>query len=301
MKARLLRCTPDEYFGDPCVTPSLSSSIACELVAESPLHAWTHHPRLGGERSASTKAKDDGSLMHRLILGKGREIAIIDAPDFRTNRAKDLRDQAISKGHLPVLQYVYAEKLAIAEKIRDRCLALGYEFDGSSEVAVEFTDGNDVLCRCMWDHAWVDRGRLVDLKKVRSANPRHLARYFVEYGYDIQWAAYTRALARLVPEFEGEIDFTFLFCEIEPPYEVFAVRCGPGAPPPGVAALDEDFCSIGTMRWEQALRVWKGCLEHGKWPGFIEGTQILSPPRWVRIEHLGDEDLDMSGVGLEAA
>lgn len=288
MSARILRVTPEQYRADPCAVPSLSSSIAHELVERSPLHAWTIHPRLGGERSPSTKARDDGSVMHRLILGKGTTIAVIDAPDFRTNRARDLRDQAIAEGKLPVLQDAYAEKLAIAEKLRERCIELGFALDGESEVAFEFVDGDSVVCRCLMDHVWIEQGRIIDLKKVRSAKPRDIERLFVEYGYDIQYAAYTRALGKFRPEFEGQVSMTFLFAEIEPPYSVVPVE------------LDDDFREIGFMRWERAVNAWRQCLADGRWPGYTNGPVMISPPRWVRLEHLGD-DLDMSGVGLEAA
>src|SRR5688572_24266058 len=69
-RARLLDITPADYHLDPCVTPSLSSSIAHTLVTKSPLHAWTEHPRFGALRSESSKAQDEGSIIHKLLLGK---------------------------------------------------------------------------------------------------------------------------------------------------------------------------------------------------------------------------------------
>lgn len=275
--ARILDVTPEEYLADPCSSPSLNATTAHAIVGESPLHAWSQHPRLGGAAHGGngTKAMQDGTLLHRLLLDKGKEIAVIDAPDFRTNAARDARDAAIDCGKMPVLQHQFAQKAAVAAKLRDQLEARGYVFDGQSELAIEWRDG-DVLCRSMLDHARVKDGAIFEIKKVESANPKKIARTFVDYGYDIQYTAHTRALAKLRPEFEGRIDFTFLFLEIEPPYSVVPVK------PDG--ALRE----IGALRWEQALRTWRECLAANRWPGYADGEPVvLEAPQWVVTEQLG--------------
>src|SRR5438132_1009339 len=95
MTARFLDCTQAEYFADPCEQPSLSVSIATELILRSPLHAWQIHPRLGGLRRPTTEAMENGTLIHALLLGKGENrIAVLDVKDFRTNAAKEARDAA---------------------------------------------------------------------------------------------------------------------------------------------------------------------------------------------------------------
>jgi len=276
-RARILKVTPEQYLADPCKTPSLNATTAHAIVGESPLHGFTQHPRLGGNPygGAGTKAMNDGQLIHSLLLRKGKELAIIDAPDFRTNAARDARDQAFAEGKLPVLQHHYAQKAAIAEKLRERCEELGYVFDGQAELAIEFEE-DGVLCRAMLDHANVADGRITELKKVESANPRKVARSFFDYGYDIQYTAHTRALATLRPEFEGRIDFTFLFVEIEPPYSVVPAK------PDG--ALRE----IGAMRWSRAKQIWRECLVTGNWPGYCDGSPVmLEAPPWIVTQELG--------------
>ena len=63
-----------EYHSDPCDSPSLSASIAQTIVLESPAHAWLQHPRFGGKQIEPTKEMDRGTLVHALLLGKGRAI-----------------------------------------------------------------------------------------------------------------------------------------------------------------------------------------------------------------------------------
>ena len=79
--------TPKVYHADPCERPSLSSTIAKVMCSRSPRHAWLAHPRLGdapegdapeGEEKVS-KQKLLGSLLHRLVLGKGGD-NLLDRP-----------------------------------------------------------------------------------------------------------------------------------------------------------------------------------------------------------------------------
>ncbi len=85
MAANILNVTEAAYHADPCDRPSLSHSIAHTLVSESPRHAWIEHPRLGGNRErVSTRAMDDGAILHRLLLGEGAGFEMVMADDWRT-------------------------------------------------------------------------------------------------------------------------------------------------------------------------------------------------------------------------
>jgi hypothetical protein len=55
--ARFLDVSTAEYHADPCAQPSLSASIARELIHKSPLHAWQVHPKLGNS-SARRRVRD---------------------------------------------------------------------------------------------------------------------------------------------------------------------------------------------------------------------------------------------------
>lgn len=275
--ARLLKVAPELYHLDPCKVPSLSAGIAHTLVAQSPAHAYAKHPRLGGSLRGEpgTERMNEGTIIHRLMLGKGKDYVPIVANDYRTNAAKQARDDIVADGKVPILQHRLAELLAVAEKARERAAALGFALiDGEAELAVEWTDEDDgvpVLCRSMFDYAWLERAAILDVKKVESAHPQKVARNFVEYGWDIQYAAYCRAVARLRPEFAGRIDLTFLLVEVEPPYSVV-----PAKP-------DGYLREIGAHRWNQAVRLWRLCLETGEWPDYSNGVGAvtLEAPPWL--------------------
>lgn len=277
--ARILDVSDEEYFADPCAVPSLSQSIANLLVTESPRHAWLRHPRLGGVADEATKATTEGTMIHKLLLGQGADIVLIDAEDFRTNAAKNARDDAIAAGKLPVIRKKFEAIEEAATRLRVECARRGFSFTGESEVAVEWSEygaSGPVLCRGRMDHVFLDSGVIYDVKKTRNANPKYLAKHFVELGYDIQAAAYTRAVEALNPALQGRTDFVFLFMELEAPYSVVPARA------------DGAMREIGNLRWSRAVHLWERCLSRGIWPSYCDEPITLSPPPWVLTEEIGN-------------
>lgn len=273
---KLCRMDPEEYHRDPCPVPALSSSIAHELLERSPLHAFTRHPRLGGIPRKATKEMNAGTLAHALLLDAGKErIEIIDAEDFRTKAARELRDIAIEAGKTPVLAHAYAGAEEIAETLKQRFADFGIVLGGESEMAafwVETTpDGIAVQCRGQQDHiVELDGGLVVyDLKSSRSAHPVSCQRHIDSYDYAVQRAAYVSALSKLRPEFAGRIDFVFVFFELEPPFAVTPTR------------INGEFRSLGECRWNRAVDLWGRCLRENRWPGYTTRILELEPPKWA--------------------
>jgi hypothetical protein len=292
--ARLLECTPAEYHRDPCETPSLSSSTAKVIVSESPLHAWTRHPRFGhvapgaaandDEDDASeeddTEAKDNGSIIHNLILGKGADIVVIEADSFRTKVAKAMRAEARAAGQIPILVARFDALSQAAESLRRRLPSYGYELTGESEVAIEWYERGvygPVRCRSMLDHVFINDGVIYDVKTIRSANPKHIGRTWIEKGYDLQAVCYPRALEALRPKLKGRIEMDFLFMEIKPPYAI--VPCDP----------DAAILEVGRMRWGRAVQLWEDCLAKNAWPSYTNSRVTVEAPHWQITEYLGRE------------
>ncbi len=215
-----------------------------------------------------------------MILGKGAEVVCINADNYRTKAAQEARDAAIAMGQVPIIAAKHDLMLAAAERLRANCAVYGYEFNGESEVAIEWWARGlkrPVICRSRIDHLFINEGVAYDIKKTRDANPRYLQRNFVELGYDIQYAAYTRAIAALKPELEGRTDLIFLFMEMSPPYSVVPAR------PDG--ALRE----IGASRWSRAVHLWERCFEDRKWPGYCDSLVTLEATPWVIEQELGSQ------------
>ena len=105
MIAGIHTISAEEYHADPCESPSLSSSLASALLNQSPRHAWMQHPELNPDYRPEENSRFDlGSAAHALLLeGNQAKIAIIEADDWRTKKAKEERDTARENGLLPVL------------------------------------------------------------------------------------------------------------------------------------------------------------------------------------------------------
>lgn len=271
-RARRLTCTIEEYHRDPCPRPSLSSSIATTLVTRSPLHAHAQHPRLGGLERETTEEMNFGTVVHALVLGKGAAIEEMPFDDYKTNRAKEARDNAIACGHLPV-KSKHLERARTATTEITRQLALrGIVFGGESEVAIEWEEESPigpVLCRSMLDHVLLEDALVVDLKTSGNAHPEAFAKSAINFGYDIQSVVYPAALEALHPQLAGRVDFVFAVVEPVPPYAVLVAR------PTG------NMRELGTRRWLRAVESWAECTAAQKWPGYGDGIGFVDVPVWA--------------------
>lgn len=270
-ETRFARFSAEDYFADPCAAPSLSSSIANVLELASPLHAWSQHPKLGGIPRPPTKALDNGSLIHELLLGAGKGVKVIDAADFRTNAAKAERDAARAAGQLPVLAGDYEVASRTAGILRERFADVGIVLAGESEAVALWTEtasnGAQVQCRGMMDHLTLPT--TYDLKSARSAHPIACRRHVENYGYALQRAAYVSAIERIKPDLAGRVDFVFVFFELEPPHAVTPAR------------LTGAFCELGERGWRRAVDRWEECLRTNRWPGYAAGVIDLEPSPWA--------------------
>lgn len=273
-QARLLSVSLEQYHSDDvgCAVPTLNSHIAHEIISKSPLHAQMAHPKMGGVSKEPSKAMDKGTLIHACLLHAGRApVRIIKAENYRTKAAQEERDSAKSSGELPMLEKD-AESILQAAMILERKLRddHGVVFDGRSEVPILW-EQDDVWCRRCVDH--LKPLNIIELKSTITANPEFCAKQCVTLGYDISAAASIEALNALEPDNAGRFKFTFVFVELEPPYDVL------------VTSPSGSMLTLGSARWSRALGIWRECLKDGVWPGYTSPFQ-LEPPAWALHEIL---------------
>lgn len=301
--ARVLEVTEDEYHK----IKSLSQSVAKVLLQQSPLHAWTAHPGYGGEANEAaepdededTDAKDNGKVIHRLLLGKGANIEVISGFDnFKKKAAQELRDAAKAAGRAPMLEKKYDKLLEARDAISGNLALEGvnlHDPEGESEVAIEYYEQGEhglVACRARLDRVVIPRGPIVELKSIRSADDETCSKHVGTYGYDLQYQSNTRALTALLsvlrPGFTGHIDMLFAFFEIKPPYAVNVKRPS--------AVMRE----CGRLQWEQAILLWEQCQRTGRWPAYGGRISELDPPHWYVKKVIGDwEGTDLTDLGLQ--
>jgi hypothetical protein len=284
--ARILDVDPDAYHR----LPGFSATIAKEMTSRSTLHGWDMFERK--LEDAAEELSDDqvalrerGSVLHALVLGKGKRIAVLPYADYRTKEAKSARDEARANNLLPVKEAKMEVYAKVAAAIKSKIAEAGHILDGTSEMAIEWherTPRGPVQCRAMLDHvvAWGLDPRdevgplgavIYDLKIVDDAEPGLNERTAERLGYAIQAAAYTRALTALHPRLGGRIEFRFLFCEPKRPYAIWDPK--PSGP----------FRELGERRWRNAVCSWAEGLATKRWPSYRDDAlrSEISAPMWV--------------------
>lgn len=257
--------------------PALSSSGARRLLPPS-CPALFDYERRNGERPRAIF--DFGHAAHRMVLGVGAELAVIDAPDWRTKAAKEARDEARARGAVPILVVDHAQVLAMAEAIRRHPIAslIFAPGSGNPEQSLFWTDRRTgVSCRARLD--WLPNaagGRLIvaDYKTTNDASPDAVGRSMYDHGYHQQAAWYLDG-ARALGLGGRDAAFVLVAQEKTPPYLIT------------VAQPDTTALRIGAWRNNEARELFAQCTEAGHWPGYSDEVELVSLPPWAEREYEG--------------
>lgn len=265
------------YHADPCPAPSLSSSIAKVLVTQSPLHAWTAHPRLNPNHEPTEKtAFDLGSAAHALLLEGEDRMQVISAKDYRTKAAQEERDAARTIGKHPVLERQYADVLKMREialqAIADCPDLSGLTLaGGTAEQVMIWQEAGGIWCRARPD--WMSHDRKIQLSyksTAASANPVDWVRTGLGIGADLQDAYYLRGNRATGGPEDG---VSVILCqENEPPY-----ACA-------LMGLDPAFLALANDKVEEAIGIWRQCITTGKWPAYPPRIHWLQPPAYAAAQ-----------------
>lgn len=258
-----------EYHADPCIMPSLSSSIAKVIYSKSPAHAYLKHPRLNPNYAPdSNDTYDVGKVAHAMLLEDSEaSLVIVEANDWRTNAAKEAREQAKASGKIPLLRKQAEEVMKMVDVARSS-LRNSELFEliqsgnaHAEQTMIDVVDG--VWMRARVDMISADRKIILDYKTTgNSAKPDAFARgAMINFGYDIQAAMYLMLNERLTHH--SDTKFVWLVQECEPPYACSLIGAG-------LSVLD-----VGRMKLDVAISRWKECMRSGDWPGY--GARIA----WV--------------------
>lgn len=266
----------DTYHADPVAGGSLSSSGARRLLPPSCPARY----RWEAENPPPTRPHFDiGHAAHRLVLGDGPDLVVIDAPDWRTKAAKEARAAAHEAGQVPLLAADYDQVQAMADAIRAHPVAskLFVPGTGQPEQALIWRDDpTGIMRRALLD--WLPNtlsptGRLIipDYKTARSADPDTLAKAVHTYGYHQQAAWYGAGVQAL--GLADDWAFLFVCQEKDPPYLVTIVE------------LDHVALRIGDLLNRRALNTYAACVESGRWPGYADDrVALLSLPPWAEAQ-----------------
>lgn len=279
----------EAYHSDPCPLPSLSSHTAMNVIGKSLLHAWRGHPRSPiFEPHTVGSAADRGSAAHALLFG-GKAIEPIATEDYRTAAARDARDQARTKGRIPMLQREIEGLLLMTKPAQQRLSDL-HNGPYLCEQSAIWRSGDT---QAGWRRGRIDtlspsRALIVDYKTTEAAvDALSCERRIADMRLHIQAAAYVDAVETLQPELRGRVRFVFQWQEQKAPYAL--------SPP---IEMSEAFMSLGRAQWQAAGRLWDLALKHCAFPGYSAYPHLACPPPWElsRWEERQQADPALAGV-----
>lgn len=266
--------------------PTLSSSVASILINATPRHAYFEHPRLNPTWERKDEDKFSlGKAFHKLVLGKGQDIAILRYPDWRTKDAKEAKADAIRAHLIPMLEKNYEQAEAMAQAVGAQIRGfenLAYAMAGGvAERAYyweEQTPYGPVICRCLTD--WTPHGgpELVDWKSTAAlAGPDEWGqRVMWEIGADIQDAFYRRG--HLMTTGREFTNMLFAVAETSAPHCMMTHRVGPATQ------------ALAARGVQQAINTFGLCLSRNYWPGWPRETAWQEIPGWRENKRLSREE-----------
>lgn len=251
-----------EYHKDPCLYPSLSASIAHLLITETPLVAKTNHPRLNKTFQPTHKKEFDlGSAAHSYILeGNESAIHVIDAKDYRTDKAKAERDKAYDEGKYPVLAGRVEDVKGMAEMFIEK-------IDKSKELKGILQRGKPEQTICWKENKLYFRSRtdwltneydiMIDYKTSDSANRNTFIRGpLSNLGYDMKAEFYMRGLRAVTESPLENTIFVWIVQETSKPYDLSFI------------GYSEQMKATAKRKVDLAIKIWKECTEKDEWPGY---------------------------------
>ncbi|MFD5678399.1 PD-(D/E)XK nuclease-like domain-containing protein [Streptomyces sp. NPDC127040] len=259
--------TAEEYHQDPVPGGSLSSTGARKLLSPGcpALYRWERdHPQ------GAKKTFDYGHAAHKLVLGEGPDLVVVDAARWDTGAIKEEVAAIRAAGGIPLKAHELDQIKAMAAVIRQHPIA-GPLFTPGSGLAEESIFWRDpatgVWLRCRPD--WRRPGICVDYKTTTDASPAAVAKSVDTYGYHQQDPFYTKGLTATGL---GDHRFLFAFQDKNPPYLVTVIE------------LDDEARAIGAAKNRRAVDIYAECQATGRWPdwhGDLTEIPYLSLPPWA--------------------
>jgi hypothetical protein len=222
------------------------------------------------------KTFDIGNAAHKLVLGVGAKLQVVDYERWDSKAAKAEVAAVRAEGAIPLKQHEMDQVKAMAAVIRQHPMASAL-FDrgyGHPEVSAFWLDEpTGIRRRARFD--WLPNptdGRLIipDYKTCVDASEEAFAKSVDKYGYNCQADWYIRAALAL--ELGGpDTQFLFVAQEKEPPYLV------------NVIGLDFMAMEIAAAKNRRAIEIYTDCLASGRWAGYGDEPNYVSLPPWAEI------------------
>lgn len=238
--------------------PALGSTSLKTLATRTPAHY--QHDKAHPKQSA---AFDLGTAAHSLILEQDESgVVVIDVEAKRGKVWTEPADKAAAEGKIALTSKEWAQVKAMRDSVMAHPIA-GPLFEGHKAEQSVFWEEDGLALKCRPD-AW-QRGLLVDLKTLVSADPNEFGKVAHNFGYHQSAGHYIDGVKVATGE---ELPFRFVLVEKTFPHLVSVVE------------LDFEAVNIGQALNDRAKRIYRECVDSGNWPGY-PATEPLSLPQWA--------------------
>jgi hypothetical protein len=271
--------TMDQYHGDCCEGPSVSSSGLRTIWAESPAHYFLTSPY--NPTPPEPEERPHFSLgraaHHLLFLGrKGFDDEFVTRPekwkDWRTDAAKLWREAALADGKTVITDNELELITGMARSLAAHPLVKAGILDGYVERSLIWRDEETgVWLKSRPDCVPNDSGDFADLKTAASVATEDLRRTLGSYGYHCQGALVGMGSREVLGR--PMQTFTLVFVESKPPHCVRVVTIKP------------DDIDRGEKQVRAAARAFAESCASGRWPGpggDQQDAEYFDIPEWSR-------------------
>ncbi|MDP4501013.1 PD-(D/E)XK nuclease-like domain-containing protein [Nonomuraea turcica] len=262
------------YHADPVPGGSLSSSGARKLLPPS------CPARFKWERDNPPPPKkvfEVGTAAHKLVLGTGPELVLVDKARWDTDETKAKVAEIRARGAVPLKRsdWDHVHGMAAALRRHPIASALFAPERGQAEQALLWQDrATGVWRRALLDHLpHPTSGRMVvaDYKSTTSSSPATARKTVFNYGYHCQGGWYLDGVEAL--GLARDPAFVLVMQEKEPPYLITVVQ------------LDHESIQLGRELNRRAIDTYARCVETGHWPGYSDQIELITPPAWAASTH----------------
>jgi len=264
----LLKCNRADIFAPESY---LSKSVLWELNSSS-LFKWRFHPR----EFSPTPAMQWGSLVDCLTTTPElveEEIRISPFSSYRTNEAKEWRDEQLAVGKTIITQQQFDEGGKASEMLMQTNVQSAEIFDHSLKQVIIGAKISGVQFKGLVDLAPVGKDYLVDLKTTgMDFTLDGFSKAIANFGYHVQAGLYLALWNSTHPE-DTRQRFKIVWQSSSAPYEV----C--------VTELHRDEIAAGLKTALRLLGKLKHAAQEDYWPMLAENeTPILNRPIWAAMQ-----------------
>jgi hypothetical protein len=226
------------------------------------------------------------------VLGRGKEIEVIDFADWRTKAAKEAREDRRRRGQDRGAAHQFdqsADMATAARKQLDRHEDRDAFTAGAAEVMIAWQE-DGIWFRALIDWLHDDLRTVDDFKTTGMSMAPHVIGMRAEAaGWHVQAAFIERGLDILDPAGAGRRRYRFIAQETDKPHALTVMH------------MNEHWLTMGRKQVDAGVALWRRSLAADRWPGYPARAVVPEFPgfkesRWLDREMSGEFENDPSLV-----